>query len=265
MKMLLVIFLLFPSIAFAYDGRPDFRSTGFYTSILGRLTLPESSDINGNLESFPELSDSTLSLEGGLNGSMAFGWRFRNGWRGEIEYSRLSHDSGRLESSLAGSEHFTINKSSESDQESSADVMQVFCGGKLGPAKGHKATCGGRLGGREIEKHQADRISFDTSGILKNRKYDFLMVNTVRDFYSGNWVVPYAGFGLGVGMEEEAEALGFAYQFLVGMSLKVFDPVELIVGYRYMGITKLDYKYEGGGYSSSATFNNVDFGIRYLF
>jgi len=262
----LLIFAGIPGEVYAYDGKPDSKGGRFYASILGKFTVPEPSDIDGELYPFSELSNSKLSLNSGLNASVALGWKFRNGWRGEIEYSIMSHDSGRIESSLPGSEHFTIEGASETDQSGSEEVMRDFCGGELGPATGHTATCGGRLQGGEIEKHQDDRVSFDTSGILPNRKFELIMINAVRDFDNASWgVTPYLGFGVGVGREEEAEGREFAYQFLAGMSLDVLDPFELILGYRFVGMTKLDYKYKESNYSTSATFHNLEFGVRYLF
>ena len=260
-----VLFLCLPKLVYSYDGKSNSRSGTLYASISGSFTLPEASDITGNLHPFSELSDIELSFDSGLNVSVAGGWKFGNGWRSEIVYSRLSHEAGHLEGSLPGSDHFTAKKSSKENQEKSKRVMQKFCGGELGQPNGHKATCGGRLNGKEIEKHQDDRVSFDSSGILKNRKLELLMINVIRDFDAGDLATPYLGFGVGAGREIGTDDSEFAYQLLVGMNIDVLDPIEFFFGYRLTSITELNYKYKEGNYSASAAFHNLDFGVRYLF
>ena len=91
------------------------------------------------------------------------------------------------------------------------------------------------------------------------------MFNLVYDIENNSSITPYLGSGLGVGWLEGADGLEFAYQFLGGINYAVTDRTDLILGYRYAGMTDADRDVAGVNLSSSIDSHNFEFGVRYSF
>ncbi len=91
------------------------------------------------------------------------------------------------------------------------------------------------------------------------------MSNLIYDFKSNGPIVPYLGAGIGVGWEEDADGAEFAYQALAGISYATSEQVDLILGYRYFGVSDLEYEELGVSYTASVDTHNFEFGVRYSF
>ncbi len=100
-----------------------------------------------------------------------------------------------------------------------------------------------------------------TSRLDEKTNTHIIMSNLVYDIQNNTMITPYLGAGIGIGWEEEAEGTEFAYQFLAGISYEVHSRNELIFGYRYTGMTDLDYKidYTGSKYTATATADSHNF------
>ncbi len=92
-----------------------------------------------------------------------------------------------------------------------------------------------------------------------------IMANGVYDITNNSMFTPYLGVGVGVGWEEEAEGAEFAYQLLAGINYEVAPKADLIFGYRYTGVTDLDYEGAGLKYTATADSHNFELGFRHSF
>lgn len=100
---------------------------------------------------------------------------------------------------------------------------------------------------------------------LLNEEIDVhtVMANLVYDIQNNTMITPYLGAGVGVGWEGEAEGAEFAYQFLAGINVEMSSQNELIFGYRYTGMTDLDYN--EGHLTATAGSHNFELGFRHSF
>ncbi len=147
--------------------------------------------------------------------------------------------------------------------------MELDTGFGLSVAAGKKFGNGWR---GEVEySYRKNDIDNLTVGSLIFPIYDeetnihIFMSNLVYDIQNNSMFTPYLGVGVGVGWEGEAEGAEFAYQLLAGISYEVFSRNELIFGYRYTGMTDLDYKGAGLEYTATAGTHNFELGFRHSF
>jgi len=187
-KIIMVLFLLLPSLVFAEDK----RSSSFYGSFSGMISVAEDSAIEADGIDVEE-----LKLDTGFGLAVALGKKFDNSFRGEIEYTYRKHEF--------------------------ADVSDV------------------------------------------NARTHTMILNMLYDIESGSAITPYLGGGLGVGWLEDADGSEFAYQFLAGINYAVAERTDLILGYRYAGMTDVDKDFDGVNISSSVDTHNFEFGVRYSF
>lgn len=119
-------------------------------------------------------------------------------------------------------------------------------------------------GGRgEVEySYRANAISDLTDEEIN---VHIVMYNMVYDIQNNTMITPYLGVGVGVGWEEEAEGTEFAYQLLAGISYEVAPKADLILGYRYTGMTDLDYGEGDFAHTATANSHNFEIGFRHSF
>jgi len=91
------------------------------------------------------------------------------------------------------------------------------------------------------------------------------MFNLVYDIENDSSITPYLGGGLGIGWLEGADGSEFAYQFLAGVGYDVTESVDLIIGYRYAGMTDADWDVGTMKYSASIDTHNFELGVRFAF
>ncbi len=90
-----------------------------------------------------------------------------------------------------------------------------------------------------------------------------IMANGVYDITNNSLFTPY--LGADVGWEEEAEGAEFAYQLLAGINYEVAPKADLILGYRYTGMTDLNYEAAGLKYTATVDTHNFELGFRHSF
>lgn len=187
-KVIVVLFLLLPSLVFAEDK----MGTSFYGSFTGMVSVAQDSEIRveGGYTG-------ALEFETGFGLAVALGKKFNNNFRGEIEYTHRKHEL--------------------------TDVSDEY-------ARTHT-----------------------------------MMLNMLYDLEHGSTITPYLGGGLGIGWLEDVDGSEFAYQFLAGVNLEVTKRTDLILGYRYAGMTDADYEVEGVDISASVGTHNFELGVRYSF
>ncbi len=241
MKRVLSVFacilLLCPSLVFADNMKKD---DSVYFSLSGMVAVAEDSTLKlGG-------SEAELELDTGFGVSVAAGKKFGNGWRGEVEYAYQNNGVGRGK----------VKIGDISGEERNEIAMAL----------------GFSLSDAELEELNENindlGLSYpgELSG-LEDPDLHFFMVNGVYDITNSGPVTPYLGAGIGIGWEEEAEGTEFAYQFLAGISYEVSSRNELILGYRYRGMTDLDFKITGTDieYTATADSHNFEIGFRHSF
>lgn len=187
-KIIIVLFLLLPSLVFAEDK----RGHSFYGSFTGMVSVAEDSTIEVD-----GIDVGELEMDTGFGLAVALGKKFNNNFRGEIEYTFRKHEF--------------------------EDVADEY-------ARTHA-----------------------------------MMFNMLYDIENGSDITPYLGGGLGVGWIEEADGSEFAYQLLAGINYAVTERADLILGYRYAGMTDADQDIDGVNLSASVDSHNFEFGVKYSF
>lgn len=187
-KVIVVLFLLLPSLVFAEDK----MGNSFYGSFTGMVSVAEDSTTELDGVDMEE-----LEMDTGFGLAVALGKKFNNRFRGEIEYTFKKYEFADI-----------------ADEDARTHTM---------------------------------------------------MFNMLYDIESGSDITPYLGGGLGVGWLEEFDGSEFAYQFLAGINYAVTERADLILGYRYAGMTDADKDIDGVNLSASVDTHNFEFGVRYSF
>ncbi|MFN3076697.1 MAG: OmpA family protein [Alphaproteobacteria bacterium] len=123
-----------------------------------------------------------------------------------------------------------------------------------------------------------DKLANSTAGVNGRVHTSSIMLNGLYDIDTGTILTPYVGIGVG-GAKVDFRGVNpvnnstinksdhlFAYQGILGTSLKVTDAVSLFTDYRYLGTPDPGLR-TGSGVAIDGEYgsHNVVLGVRYLF
>jgi len=110
--------------------------------------------------------------------------------------------------------------------------------------------------------------ALDVSWIDANVHTYTAMFNLVYDIENDSGMTPYFGGGLGIGWLEiplfESGA-AFAYQVLAGVNCEMTERTDLILGYRYAGMSDPETSIGENSMTASVDSHNLEIGVRYSF
>lgn len=96
------------------------------------------------------------------------------------------------------------------------------------------------------------------------------MGNVYYNFSLDSKVSPYIGGGIGLVHQQEKSLNAFGYQAMVGLDYKVSNNSTVSAGYRYLGTTNFEQKYDVAGFGTvtekeSLDAHSFDIGYRFKF
>lgn len=129
-------------------------------------------------------------------------------------------------------------------------------------------------GYRSSEGEKLKLLNLRTDGDVKVQT---LMLNAVADLKVEPWLIPYAGFGVGLARTEfsdvgtrflrlDGEDDVFAWQFIGGIAFPVADQIQLFVDTRYLRSSQTDFVIQPDEPASTRVQSlTVNAGVRFWF